>query len=650
MLTDRQTTKQMDERDLFREQISLFHYFESYRQQWDLRAIDWYKLLVGYKEETEQEKKAKEEGEATRSNLHIPRTYQIVDTIRARMVMALFKNYPYVEFIPQPTQMNRFPMQQAEEKAEIASSLVNEQLRKNNIAAKYYDYITSLLVFPKGILGVGWRYEQDYIKKKVPVPEMIMTQYGPQYTGKYIYQVQGGYETVWDDNEIVNIDYFDFWPDPKGNDIDSCRGVFQREFVTFETLIQRLEVLDWLNEGQIFIDSVDELKEIRGTQLERGREQRLNEIGLSDSGLDIFSNLGEEEINKNTEFELLHYWEDDRHCITVNREKTVYNGPSPYWRHKKKPFVSASYDRLPNEFYGLSAVQVISDLQHEENTIHNQRTDNVNFILNKMWKVRRGADIDESELISRPHGVIYMDRMDDVQEMKMTDVAASSFNQQNIVSQVMENTLATPPVIRGASSSGDQTATETMKQSNNAGMRFDVKLTLFKDMNLKRLLMLMDMNNQQFIDGERLVKLGINKSVKWRSINPGDLQGEFDYRPASASLDPAANKQARREQLTHMMQFLLQTGVPFVDYHKLIEEWLQSFDIENAEKYIVPREQWQQQQMMMQMMQQQQGQSQQQNNRPTQSQQIENARIGRARGRRPQTERNPDERSPGVVR
>jgi len=645
MLINTKNTTQLEGEEILNEQLALFNYFDGYRQQYEEIAVDGYKKFVGYKEETEEERIARENGEAVRSNLHIPRTYQIVDTIRARMVMAFFKTYPYFEFVPQASYQTRFSLQQAEDKAKVGSALVNEQLKKNNIVAKYHDYVTSLLLFPKGYMGVGWRYEEAYLKKKVPVPEIIQTIYGPQYTGNTVYQVREGVEKIWDDNEIINIDFFDFWPDPKGYDLDSCRGVFHREFLTFEELVQRLEFLSWLDEGIIYIGSPDELWDISGgDHLERGRERRMAEIGMSENGLDVFIHSEDMSIKKNAQFEVLNYWQDDRRIMTVNRQKVAYVGPSPYWRHRKKPFVAASFERLPNEFFGMSAVQIISDLQEEENAIHNQRTDNVNFILNKMWKVRRGADIDESELVSRPHGVIHVDRMEDVEELRMTDVAASGFQQQNIVAQIMENTLATPPIIRGADSSGNKTATETLKQTYNAGMRFDIKLALFKDLDLKRLLYLMDMNNQQFIDDARLVRMGIDDAVKWRLINPGELIGEHDYRPASTNIDPAANKQVRREQLSQMMQFLLQMRVPFVDYHKLIEEWLQSFDIENAEKYILPKEVWQQQMMLMQQMQAQ------QLKRPTQAQQIQNAQIGRARGRLPQTERNPSEQYSGVVR
>lgn len=638
----RDTTQRKEAKEVFQEQIRLFEAFDSYRSQWDDRAVKWYKKLIGYKKELDEDD--------PRSDLHIPRTYQIVDTIRARMVMAFFKNHPYIDFVAQPSQQTRFSMQQSEDKAEIASALVDEQLRKNDIVAKFYDYITSLLVFPKGVLGVGWRYEEDYVKKKVPVPEIIQTQYGPQYTGNYVYQVKESRETVWDDNEIVNIDYFDFWPDPKGSTIDDCRGVFQREFVTYEELLQKLNFLDSLDEGNIYLESEQELEDIQGaSSLEYGRDQRMAEVGISDNKMDVFSYSQEEDVNKNAEFELLHYWEDNRHAITVNRQKTVYDGPSPYWRHRKKPFVCASYDRLPNEFYGLSAVQVINDLQEEENTIHNQRTDNVNFILNKMWKARRGADIDESDLVSRPHGVVWLDNLDDVDTFDMPDVAASSFQTQNIISQVMENTLATPPVIRGAESSGDKTATETMKQSNNAGMRFDVKLNLFRDLNIKRLAYLMDMNNQQFIDSNRLVRLEMEDTIKWRNVNPGEFIGEFDYRPAGANTDPAANKQARREQLSQMMTFLMQAGVPFVNYHELIKEWLESFDIENPKKFIVPKEQWQQQQQIINQMNQNTGGE--SGDKPTQSQQNKNKQTGKSRGRRPQKTRTPQQRpSSGQVR
>jgi hypothetical protein len=618
------------------ELISLFNSYDSYRQQWEDGAIEDYKLYVGHKEALDEDDE--------RSNLHIPRTYQIVDTIRSRIVNAFFKTRPYVDFVPSPSKQSRESLQTSETKADIAAALVDQQLDKNKIVPKFYDYITSLLLFPAGILGVGWRYEEDTITKKVPAPEMVMTKFGPRKTGNYVYQPRQSQEVIWDDNSITNIDFFDFWPDPKATDLEDCRGVFNREEITYQELMNRLEFLEYLNEGIVYPVNYEEI--LQETNYDNGREKRMSEIGYStEMGSDYF-NSNKEELRKNSKFEILHYWEKDRHAMLLNREKVIYDGPSPYWRHHKLPFIVESYERLPNEFYGKSAVDFIKDLQHEENTIHNQRSDNINMIINKMWKVRKGADIDESELISRPHGVIHVDNPEDVDSFDMRDVAGSSFEQQNIVAQNMENTLGTPPIMRGVSSEGDMTATEAMKQTNNAGMRFDVKIKVFNSMGITRLIELMDLNNQQFIDGDRLVKLGQEKGEEWRTVNPGDLIGEFDYRPAGANIDPAANKQVRREQLSQMMQFLMEAGVPFVNYHELIKEWLESFDIENAQKFIVPKQQWQQQQIM----QQQQMNTQNSRDRASQTDQRRAAQAGKGQGINPQQQGPQQERVGGNVR
>ena len=63
----------------------------------------------------------------------------------------------------------------------------------------------------------------------------------------------------------------------------------------------------------------------------------------------------------------------------------------------------------------------MKDLQAELDTLRNQRIDNISFVLNRMWKVRKGADIDEAELVSRPHGIIRVDNPDDVTELAMND-------------------------------------------------------------------------------------------------------------------------------------------------------------------------------------------------------------------------------------
>ena len=169
----------------------------------------------------------------------------------------------------------------------------------------------------------------------------------------------------------------------------------------------------------------------------------------------------------------------------------------------KKPFAVSSYEPLPNEFYGMSAVELVADIQEEINTHRNQRIDNISLVMNKMWKVKRGADIDESELVSRPHGIIHVDDMGDIEEFRMTDVTGSSYAEEQMSKTDMENTLGVPAVVRGADSSRRETATEIVTKTSNAGIRFDVKIMLFESTFFKRIARLMDLNNQQFVDEEK---------------------------------------------------------------------------------------------------------------------------------------------------
>lgn len=615
-----------DQDELTSELMARFKYAENWRKQYDERAIDWYKLYVGYVEK-------KTPG---RSNLHIPRTYEEIDALRARFVKSFVAQRPYVDFIPRVSpSMNPEDIADLERRAEIASRLVDYQLDLNNFAAVFYDFVTSVLVFPAGIMGVGWRYEEKKVTRKEPIqipvinpmtglPEidwnktrpLINPQTGqpfidprtmqpvPDPRGKihFVLQTVGERivqrpEVTYDDNEIVNIDYFDFFPDPSGRDIDSCRFVFHRERLTRDQIEQKLQKLNEAGFGYVYPIDWDELD--NAGDEEEGRFERISSVGL-------FPETSDGNFNDKSKklYSVLNYWEDTKYGLIVN-SKLVYWGSNLYWRHSKKPFVVRSFEPLPGEFYGLSAVQIIEHLQHELNTHRNQRIDNVSLILNRMFKARRDADLDPAELVSRPHGVIWVEQMDDIDPIIFPDVTASSYTEEGILKQDMENALAVPSVVRGVDSARRETATEVVTKTSNASLRFDVKIMLFEALGFKRLAMLMDLNNQQFIDGTRLIRLvGEDGVEEWRQINQWEIIGEFDYRPAGSNVDPAANKEVRRQQLLNLYQIQKAAPSPYIKEEELVKALIHSFDLRTPEKFLRTDEEVQamQMQQLQQMM------------------------------------------------
>ena len=175
----------------------------------------------------------------------------------------------------------------------------------------------------------------------------------------------------------------------------------------------------------------------------------------------------------------------------------------------------------------------------------------------------------------------------------MRDMVASGYNEESIVKMDMENALAVPSVIRGADSSRRETATEVVTKSTNAGMRFDVKIMLFEATGFKRMVQLMDLNNQQqFVDEDRLIYLTSGDpevADSWREVKPWEIVGEFDYRPAGANIDPAANKEMRRQQLIQVLQIAASTQSPYIKQQELWQELLNTFDFRNSSKFFKPK-------------------------------------------------------------
>lgn len=580
---------------VLQELLERFTEADSYRKQFEEIATRCYKLYRVYKREAKN----------GRSNLHIPRTYEQIDTLRSRYVKSFTSQRPYAEFIPKAKGSPQ-EMILAEQKAKIAALLVDEQLESNNFKMKLYDFVTSMLVFPAAIMGVGWRYEENMVRRKHKQVIPLLDPFGfpllDSFTGEpltqEVIQIIEQPEVVYDDNELVNIDFFDFWVDPRGHDIDSCRFVFHREWLTREAIEQRVKVISEANGGTIYPVDWNSIGTAEG--LEEGRWERQTEVGLSPITSDVIKE------GKLRLYEVLHYWEDERYAMLINRKEVIYDGPNIYWRHSKKPFAVAVYEPLPNEFYGMSAVELIADLQEEVNTHRNQRVDNLSLILNRMWKVRRDADIDESELVSRPHGIIHVDSPDDVTEFAMNDVTSSSYMEEQVIKQDMENTLGVPAVVRGVDSARRETATEVVTKTSNAGVRFDVKIMLFESMFFKRVVKLMDLNNQQFIDTERAIRIvGPDGFEEWRMVTPEEIVGEFDYRPAGPAIDPAANKEVRRQQLMAAYQLFAGIPNPRIDIDRLAVEIIKSFDLPNGESFIKSEQQLAQEMMQQQMLMQQ---------------------------------------------
>jgi hypothetical protein len=101
--------------------------------------------------------------------------------------------------------------------------------------------------------------------------------------------------------------------------------------------------------------------------------------------------------------------------------------------HGMRPYVLGSFIIETHKVMPSSVPELADGLQQEANEIANQRLDNVKFVLNKRWFVKRGTNADLASIVRNvPGAVTLVDNPEtDVKEINWADVTASSYQEQD---------------------------------------------------------------------------------------------------------------------------------------------------------------------------------------------------------------------------
>jgi hypothetical protein len=543
--------------DVLQDLLSQFVMSVSYRRDFETRAEQLYQLYISWT-------KPRDDG---RSNLFIPKTYAALAALRARMMGMCVGAKPWCEMLEVGSDDKL--------KAHIAASHIEHQSQVTGFRPQFRRWLTNLLVYPASVGYVGWRYEtrKRRLKRSITLPGGLAV-----HIDTTVDQV------MVDDNEFRAVDFWDFWNDPAAGTIDDARFCWHREWATRKQIEEYLEVLKMADQGRVHRIDWENAGQNIPLDTRHGPSRRAQSVGKP-SVASITGTGNEPEAQML--HEILHYWEDGRHAVIINRTSLAYDGKNPY-DHGKKPFVATSYEPLEGEFYGLSLVHLAEHLQHELNTMRNQRIDNVAHVLNRGWK-RKNPNITDEELVSRPGMIIDVDQLDDIDPLITPDVTASAYQEENITERNIDEVLGSPAQFRGAATSKRETATELSMLSEGAGTRVEDVVAMIEENVLKRVALLYDMNNKQFIDQARTIRLFGQEGTSWATIDPEDLQRQFDYVPASAATDAAANKSLRRQQLTQAAQVfggnqLLAQTINWPAFAKVI---LENFDIKNLDEIVM---------------------------------------------------------------
>lgn len=135
-------------------------------------------------------------------------------------------------------------------------------------------------------------------------------------------------------------------------------------------------------------------------------------------------------IDKDTEIELLFYTakRPDALWIVAN-DVVVAEGPNIY-NHKMLPYAQAFDIKRTNSIYHKGEMELLESIQEELTKIKRARMDRLHLTIDPMYFISRRENINESELMARPHGAIEVDDPNNIRENRVSDTPQSAYKEE----------------------------------------------------------------------------------------------------------------------------------------------------------------------------------------------------------------------------
>lgn len=270
-------------------------------------------------------------------------------------------------------------------------------------------------------------------------------------------------------------------------------------------------------------------------------------------------------------------------CTVIEEEETPFmrketvidsvddmGNPVPVTLPEIKPFIPVAPARDIVDgamWYAKGEIEVIGDLQELLNDTQNQKTDNLNYALNRMWTLDPSQAHKIDQIQSAP-GAVFTVPAGSLQAVQQNNIGSDADNEIYRLQGMMRRATAADEIVQGASGKSGTTATEVNAQVMQAGARFSTKLENYESEFFAILANNMLKIAQIFMTQEMAVRLIGQKGVQWKDYNPGEYLGDFDVK---VQLEATARAVQETEKQNAMQFFLLASKLPFINQEGLFK-------------------------------------------------------------------------------
>jgi len=198
--------------------------------------------------------------------------------------------------------------------------------------------------------------------------------------------------------------------------------------------------------------------------------------------------------------------------------------------HGKRPYVVGPCMIETHKVMPASVPQLGKGLQEEINEVANQRIDNVKFVLNKKWFVKRGKEADVMGLVRNvPGGVVMLDDpANDVKEVTWQDVTASSYQEHQLLNTELDELLGNfnPASIMQAGA-GNSPARNMAMLANSQGTLVEYMLRTFVETFVQPVLRQLVMLEQEYETDQVIMKIAGKRAKLFQKYGIDEVTDEL---------------------------------------------------------------------------------------------------------------------------
>lgn len=463
------------------------------------------------------------------------------------------------------------------EPAETMEELLRWSEDKSELYPQMVAAVKSSLMFGTGVLKVGYGEKKGFNIRQEPVMEQTIVSVATGETdidGNPMMQEMPGepqpvmgpdgqpqMQTVREEyltyaGPIAEaVDLENFFPDPMGDDVQTCRYVIHRVYRDAAHIKAKIA------DGTYRVPNKAEWRRYLDNKTTNKALQRLAEIERGGG------EPSEEGMDKDL-FPLLEFWTKD-FVVTVAGEEAegilLRAERNPY-AHGEIPFVRVVDHIVPHEFFGVGELEPLEGIQEQLNAIWNARLDNIKLTLNKMYAVVADYMMDPNELVNRPGGVIRMREglpLEQVfREIDTGEITGAAYTEAQELMKMGDQATGVSPYQTGQDSPAyNRTATGVALISEQGNTRFSFKVTLAEHTGYKRLMRQYASILQQFLPDELVLRMKQGEvEQKMQKAQMAAQQAGQNMLAAGASPE-----EAQMQAMGVMQQMMLDpnTGLPY---------------------------------------------------------------------------------------